>query len=159
MSWGLGHKWGESSLSISHPSAVIWILIQIYVPTFAYSHELWVVTKRVRLWIQVAEMSSLQWVAGLSLRDTVRSSFISEVLMGEPLLLDIEQLNNMRRFKHLTRMPPGHILVEVLIAANRRLQGRPRACWIEYIYWLTWKFPQMSCKRWGWWIGSLGFSG
>lgn len=105
----------------------MWILVQIYVPTFTYSHELWVVTKRVRLWIQVAEISFLQRVAGLSLRDTVRSLLILEGLIGEPLLLHIER-NNLRRFKHLTRMPPGQILVEVLIAASRRLHGRPRAC-------------------------------
>ena len=48
----------------------------IYVPTLTYGHELWVVTKRTRSRIQVAEMSFLWRVAGLSLSDRVRSSDI-----------------------------------------------------------------------------------
>lgn len=39
-----------------------------------YGHKIGVMTERVRLQIQVAEMSSLHWVVGLSLRDRVRSS-------------------------------------------------------------------------------------
>ena len=31
----------------------------IYVPTINYGHELWVVTKRIRSWIQATEMSFL----------------------------------------------------------------------------------------------------
>ncbi len=46
----------------------------IYVLTLTYGHELWVVTKRMKSWIQAAEMRFLRRVAGLSLRDTVRSS-------------------------------------------------------------------------------------
>lgn len=41
-----------------------------------YGHELWVTTERKRSWIQVAKMSSLCSVFGLSLRDWVRSSII-----------------------------------------------------------------------------------
>ncbi len=48
----------------------------IYVPTLTYGHELGVVTERMRLWIQAAEMSFLRRVAGLTLRDRVRSSDI-----------------------------------------------------------------------------------
>ncbi|KAK3529694.1 hypothetical protein QTP70_033672 [Hemibagrus guttatus] len=33
----------------------------IYVPTLTYGHELWVMTERVRSWIQAAEMSFLQY--------------------------------------------------------------------------------------------------
>ncbi len=47
-----------------------------YVPTLTYGHELWVVTERTRLQVQAAEMSFLCRVAGLSLRDRVRSSDI-----------------------------------------------------------------------------------
>ncbi|KAK3574287.1 hypothetical protein QTP86_004367 [Hemibagrus guttatus] len=43
----------------------------IYVPTLTYGHELWVMTKRVRSRIQVAEMSFLRRVAGRSLRDRI----------------------------------------------------------------------------------------
>ena len=45
----------------------------IYIPTLTYGYELWVVTERTRLRIQAAKMSFLQMVAGLSLRDKVRS--------------------------------------------------------------------------------------
>lgn len=50
----------------------------IYVPTLTYDHNLWVVTNRLRLWIQVAEMSLLHRVAGLSLE--VRSLDIQREL-------------------------------------------------------------------------------
>ena len=45
----------------------------IYIPTLTYGHELWVLTKRMRLRIQGAEMSLPCRVAGLNLRDRVRS--------------------------------------------------------------------------------------
>jgi len=45
----------------------------VYVPTLTSGHELWVVTERTRLRIQAAKMSFLRRVAGLSLRDRVRS--------------------------------------------------------------------------------------
>uniref|UniRef100_A0A8C6Q2D3 Reverse transcriptase domain-containing protein n=1 Tax=Nothobranchius furzeri TaxID=105023 RepID=A0A8C6Q2D3_NOTFU len=50
----------------------------IYVPILTYGHELWVMTERTRLRIQAAEMSFLRRVAGLSLKDRVRSSDIRE---------------------------------------------------------------------------------
>ena len=37
----------------------------IYVPTLTYGHDLWVMTKRTRSRIQVAEMSFLHRVPGL----------------------------------------------------------------------------------------------
>ncbi len=45
----------------------------IYVPTLTFGHELWEVTKRMRLRIQTAKISFLSRVAGVSLRDSVRS--------------------------------------------------------------------------------------
>ena len=45
----------------------------IYIPTLTYGHELWVVTERMRSRIQAVERSFLHTVAGLSLRDRVRS--------------------------------------------------------------------------------------
>ncbi|XP_066511459.1 sialoadhesin-like [Hoplias malabaricus] len=62
----------------------------IYVPTLTYGHELWVVTERTRSWVQVAEMSFLRRVSGLSLRDRFRTSDIQERLGVEPLLLFVE---------------------------------------------------------------------
>lgn len=52
----------------------------IYVPTSNFGLELWVATERMRLWIQVAGMNFLQRLAGLSLRDKVKSSIIKEEL-------------------------------------------------------------------------------
>lgn len=45
----------------------------LYVPTFTYGHELWVVIERTRLRIEAAKMSYLRKVSGLSLRNRVRS--------------------------------------------------------------------------------------
>ncbi|TWW59701.1 hypothetical protein D4764_06G0012310 [Takifugu flavidus] len=63
----------------------------IYVPVLTYGHQRWVMTERTRSRIQAAEMSFLRRVAGLSLRDRVRSSDIREGLGVEPLLLHIER--------------------------------------------------------------------
>ncbi|KAK0136262.1 hypothetical protein N1851_027842 [Merluccius polli] len=59
----------------------------IYVPALTYGHELLVMTERTRSRVQAAEMSFLRRVAGLSLRDRVRSSVIQEELGVDPLLL------------------------------------------------------------------------
>ena len=53
-------------------------------------------------------MSFLRRVAGLSLRDKVRSSDIQRELGVEPLLLRIKR-SQLRWFGHLTRMPPGRL--------------------------------------------------
>ena len=45
-----------------------------FVPTLTYGYKIWVVTERMRLQIQAAEMSFLWRVAGLSLGARVRSS-------------------------------------------------------------------------------------
>ena len=87
----------------------------IYVPTLTYGHELWVVTERTRSRIQAAKMSFLRRVAGLSLRDKVRSSDIRRELGVEPLLLRVER-SQLRWFGHLTRMPPGRLPLEVFRA-------------------------------------------
>ncbi|KAK0153876.1 hypothetical protein N1851_004048 [Merluccius polli] len=63
----------------------------LYVPNLTYGHELWVVTERTRSRIQAAEMTFLCRVAGLSLRDRVRSLDIRRELRIE-LLLRVEGL-------------------------------------------------------------------
>ncbi|KAJ7993845.1 hypothetical protein DPEC_G00258930 [Dallia pectoralis] len=72
-------------------------------------------------------MGFLRKVAGLSLRDRVRSSVIREELGVEPLLLCVER-SQLRWFGHLVRMPPGRLPREVFQArpAGRRPRGRPR---------------------------------
>jgi len=106
----------------------------VYVPILTYGHELWVVTERTRSQIQVAEMSFLHRVAGLSLRDRVRSSDIRRELRVEPLHLRIEK-SQLRCFGHLIWMPPGRLPLEVFQArpTSRRSRGRPRTRWRDYI--------------------------
>uniref|UniRef100_A0A674P165 Reverse transcriptase domain-containing protein n=1 Tax=Takifugu rubripes TaxID=31033 RepID=A0A674P165_TAKRU len=106
----------------------------IFVPTLTYGHELWVMTERTRSRVQAAEMSFLRRVAGLSLRDRVRSSAIREELGVEPLLLRVER-SQMRWLGHLVRMPPGRLPGEVFRAcpSGRRPPGRPRTRWRDYV--------------------------
>ncbi|KAK3533936.1 hypothetical protein QTP70_034935, partial [Hemibagrus guttatus] len=112
----------------------------IYVPTLTYGHELWVMTERVRSRIQAAEMSFLCRVAGLSLRDRVRSSVTWEELGVEPLLLHIER-GQLRWLGHLFRMPPGCLPGEGFRACptGKRPQGRPRTRWRDYVFRLAWE--------------------
>ncbi|KAL3055654.1 hypothetical protein OYC64_018350 [Pagothenia borchgrevinki] len=53
-------------------------------------------------------MGFLRTVAGVSLRDKLRSSVIREGLGVEPLLLRVKR-SQLRWFGHLVRMPPGHL--------------------------------------------------
>jgi len=90
--------------------------------------------------IQTVEMSFLHGVAGLSLRDRVRSSGIQRELEVELLLLHIER-RQLRWFGHLIRMPPGCLPLEVSRArlTGRRPRGRPRTRWRDYISHLAWE--------------------
>ncbi|KAK5925540.1 hypothetical protein CgunFtcFv8_018055 [Champsocephalus gunnari] len=85
-------------------------------------------------------MGFLCRVAGVSLRDKVRSSVIREGLGVEPLLLRVER-SQLRWFGHLVRMPPGRLPREVFQAhpAGRRPRGRPRTRWRDYISSLAWE--------------------
>ena len=136
----------------------------VYVPTLTYGHELWVVTERTRSRIQAAEMSFLRRVAGLSLRDRVRSSDIRRELGVESLLLRVER-SQLRWFGHLIRMPPGRLPLEVFQArpTGRRPRGRPRTRWRDYISRLAWErlgVPQNELESVAGereaWVGLLG---
>ncbi|TWW55930.1 hypothetical protein D4764_09G0009800 [Takifugu flavidus] len=105
----------------------------IYVPVLTYGRQRWVMTERTRSRIQAAEMSFLRRVAGLSLRDRVRSSDIREGLGVEPLLLHIER-SQLGWLGHLARMPSGRLPLEVF-----RPRGRPRTRWRDYISRLAWE--------------------
>ncbi|TWW74403.1 hypothetical protein D4764_14G0004060 [Takifugu flavidus] len=108
----------------------------IFVPTLTYGHELWVMTKRTRSRVQAAEMSFLRRVAGLSLRDRVRSSAIREELGVEPLLLRVER-SQMKWLGHLVRMPPGSLPGEVFRACPSG--GRSWTCWRDSVSRLVWE--------------------
>jgi len=100
----------------------------------------WVVTDRTSLQIQSAKMSFLRRVAGLSLRDRVRSSDIRRELRVDPLLLRVKR-SKLRFFGHLIRMPPRRLPLEVFWTrpTGRRPWGRPRTCWRDYISHLAWE--------------------
>lgn len=68
----------------------------------------------------------------MSLRDMVKSLVIQE---------GFKPISPMCRFKHLTRMIPGHLLREMLQAfpTRRRPRGRPRTCWRDYASQPAWK--------------------
>uniref|UniRef100_A0A8C6PHS8 Reverse transcriptase domain-containing protein n=1 Tax=Nothobranchius furzeri TaxID=105023 RepID=A0A8C6PHS8_NOTFU len=110
----------------------------VYVPTLTYCHELWVVTERTRSRIQVAEISFLRRMVGLSLGDRVRSSVIQEGLGVDPLLLHIER-SQLRWLGHLVWIPPGRLPGEVFRArpTGRRPKGRPRTQWRDYVFLLA----------------------
>ena len=112
----------------------------IFVPTLTYGHERWVMTKRTRSQVQAAEMGFLRRVAGVSLRDSLRSSAIWEGLGVELLLLCVER-SQLRWSRHLMSMPPGRQPREVFLACptGRRPRGRPRTRWRDYISSLAWE--------------------
>lgn len=71
----------------------------------------------MRSWISAAEASFLGRASGLGL--TGARSF-----RAEPLLLCMKRIQ-LRCFGHLTRMPPGNLLGEVLQACNADLEADP----------------------------------
>ncbi|TWW54789.1 hypothetical protein D4764_0289820 [Takifugu flavidus] len=123
----------------------------IFVPILTYGHELWVMTRRTRSRVQAAETIFLRRVAGLSLRDRVRSSAIREELGVEPLLLRDER-SQMRWLGHLVRMPPGRLPGEVFRAcpSGRRPLGDPgHVGETMSLDWPgnAWGSPRMSWKK------------
>lgn len=79
MCYALGNRTNRTKTKLS-------ISQSIFVPTLIYGHEVWVMTERIRLQIQiqVAEMG-FRRVAGVSLREMLSSSVIHE--FGVQLLL------------------------------------------------------------------------
>lgn len=72
--------------SMVQASVVMWMPISWAI----YGPKVWVVTERTRSPIQVAEMSFLCSVHGLSLKDRMRNSVIRERFRAELLLFRIE---------------------------------------------------------------------
>ncbi|TWW68240.1 hypothetical protein D4764_19G0000380 [Takifugu flavidus] len=83
-----------------------------------------------------AVMRTLHRVAGLSLRDRVRSSAIREELGVEPLLFCVER-SQMRWLGQLVRMTPGRVQGMSLKACPP--PGRPRTRWRDYVSRLVWE--------------------
>ncbi|KAK0155354.1 DNA-directed RNA polymerase II subunit RPB1 [Merluccius polli] len=124
----------------------------IYVPALTYGHELWVMTERTRSRVQAAEMSFLRRVAGLSLRDRVRSSVIREELGVDPLLLRVER-SQMRWLGHLVRMPPGRLPGHVPLVGD---PGEDPGHAGETMS-LGWPGNASGSPKKSWGKGSLGF--
>ncbi|TWW77410.1 Cytoplasmic dynein 2 heavy chain 1 [Takifugu flavidus] len=85
-------------------------------------------------------MSFLCRVAGLNLKDRMRSSDIREELGVKPLLLHIKR-SQLGWLGHLARMPSGRLPLEVFqtCPTGRRPRGRPRTRWRDYISHLAWE--------------------
>ncbi len=73
--------------------------------SLTYGYKGWVITKRMRSWMQAAEMGFLRGVAGISFRGKVRSSVVCEELEVQTLLLCAEW-SWLRWFRYLVRMHP-----------------------------------------------------
>jgi len=67
----------------------------------------------------------------------VRSSDIQRELRVEPLLLHVER-SQLRWFRHVIRMPPGHFPFRARLT-GRRPQGRPRTHWRDNTSHLAWE--------------------
>ena len=94
--------------------------------------EVWVMTKSIRSQVQAAEMSFLRWVAGISLRDRVRSSVTRKTWSTATPSLGKVSLGGSG---HLVRMPLKRLPRKVLYAlpTGRRPRGRPKTRWRKYI--------------------------
>lgn len=90
----------------------------IYVLTLTYGCELLVLTERIGSRIQAAEMRFVWGVAGLSLRDWLKSE-------------DWREVGGSRESRHLIRIRP--------INLGARPWGRPRTDWRDYISCLAWE--------------------
>ncbi len=78
-------------------------------------------------------------MAGVSLRDRVRSSVIHEEVGVEQVLF-VER-SQVRWFGHLVRMPHGRLPKEVFqtCPARKRPRGRPESRWRDNISALVWE--------------------
>ena len=120
--------------------AKVLIYQSIFAPTLTYGHEQWVMTKRKRSRVQVAEMGFLRRVAGVSFKDRVRSSAIREGIGVEPQLLCVER-SQLRWFGHLIGCHQGAFLGRCSLArpTGRRHRDRGRTRWRDYISSLSWE--------------------
>lgn len=68
-----------------------WIFIyQVFILTFPYVQEIWVVTRKMWLWIQAAKLRFMHKLTGLGIRDTVRSQPVQRASELSSLLLCIK---------------------------------------------------------------------
>ena len=89
--------------------------------------------------VQASEIWFLRRIEEVRLFNKVRSSEIRKSLNIEPLLFRIER-SQLRWFGHVSRMPQERLPKQALLAkANgKRLVGRPRTRWTDYIEDLGW---------------------
>ena len=99
----------------------------VFVLSYHYGHECWVMTERVRSRVQAAEMGFLQKVRGLFLLDKFKSTDIRQSLNDEPLLFLIER-SQLRWYGHVTRMSHERTAKQLMNAlpSGKRSRGRPR---------------------------------
>lgn len=110
-----------------------------YIPNLTNGGEIWVKTKRTRTQIQVAEIKVTPPGGGMLPQKQVRNSVTWEDLRLELLLLHIES-NQLTLLRHLYRMPPERLLLEVFSGdpPGRRPNRRPRTLWSDSFTQLAW---------------------
>lgn len=124
--------------SVNQGSVVVKQELSLWVMTSLSSsrgHKLWVVTKRIRLWVQVVELRFHSRVGRLTPWDKVM------IILGiVPMLIWIDK-GQIRWFRHLKSMPKSRFLLELYQTCStwQRPRGRPRICWRDYISQLDWE--------------------
>ena len=122
----------------------------IFVRTLTYGHERWVMTERMRLWVQAAVMGFLRRVAGVSLRVRVWSSAIEEALGVER--------SQLRWFGHLVRSFLGRCFWHVQHGGDLGVEPGPGGGIISLLWpGSAWGFPS-RVSRCGRGKGSLGLT-
>ena len=93
---------------------------------------------------EIADRSFHCRVAGLSLRDSTRSSDIRREHAAGPLLLSVKR-SQLRRFRYLIRRFLGRLPLELFWArpTGRRPRGRPRTRWRDYMSHLALEHPRI----------------
>lgn len=118
------------------------ILVNLYIPIRKYDHELWVVTERIRSWVQVVE--SYFPLQGCSGCFSVKVWGAREHLRVKLLLLWIQR-RHVSWFGHLTEMLSGWLHLELYqgCPTEWRPLDSPRTCRGGCISWLAWECPGM----------------
>ena len=84
-------------------------------------------------------MKFLRRISGLTLLDEVEKADIRESLNIESLLLRLER-SQLRWYGYVTRVSQGRTAKKLLCSTSigRRLRGRPRTRWRDYVEDLSW---------------------
>ena len=99
----------------------------------------WIMNEKVRSGVHAAKMGFWRRISGLALLDKVKSADIRESLNIQALLPRLER-SQIRWYGHVTRMSQERTAKKLLCSTpiGRRLRGRPRTRWRDYVEDLRW---------------------